>query len=83
MYRLSYELTSLIDLAGLPRKGLYTVQETAKILEADDATIYRWIQDGRLMAIKPCHHFRITGYALDQLLIDRRSDNLQGVWHAT
>lgn len=46
----------------------YTIEETAKMLKVVYLTVYRWIQSGKLRALKAGRQYRITKSDLDQFM---------------
>lgn len=48
--------------------ALLTTQDVAERLAVDPSTVRRWIEDGRLPAVKPGRQWRIDPTELDQLL---------------
>ena len=46
----------------------YTIEETAKMLKVVYLTVYRWIQSGKLRALKAGKQYRITKTDLDQFM---------------
>jgi excisionase family DNA binding protein len=46
----------------------FTPQEVAKKLKIDMSTVYRWIREGRLKAVKIGHFWRISESELQRLL---------------
>ena len=47
---------------------LFTPQEVAQKLKIDMSTVYRWIREGRLKAVKIGHFWRISESELNRLL---------------
>ncbi len=47
---------------------LLTPQEVAQKLKIDMSTVYRWIREGRLKAVKIGHFWRISESELNRLL---------------
>ena len=47
---------------------LFTPQEVAQKLKIDMSTVYRWIREGRLKAVKMGHFWRISESELNRLL---------------
>lgn len=50
---------------------LYTPQEIADLLKVDLRTVYRWIREEKLIALKAGSQWRIKGNALEQFLSQR------------
>jgi len=46
----------------------FTPQEVAKKLKIDMSTVYRWIREGHLKAVKIGHGWRISESELNRLL---------------
>jgi len=46
----------------------FTPQEVAQKLKIDMSTVYRWIREGRLQAVKVGHFWRISETELKRLL---------------
>lgn len=46
----------------------YTIEEVAKMLKVAYLTVYRWIQNGKLVAFKAGKHYRVKKEDLDTLL---------------
>ena len=46
----------------------FTPQEVALKLKIDMSTVYRWIREGRLQAVKVGHFWRISETELKRLL---------------
>ena len=49
---------------------IYTVKELAKLLRVSTSTIYRYIEEGELPAVKVGKQFRISAKQLDRLFAD-------------
>jgi acetyl-CoA synthetase len=49
-------------------KKLYTPQEIADLLKVDLRTVYRWIREGKLAALKAGSQWRIEESALEGFL---------------
>jgi excisionase family DNA binding protein len=47
---------------------LFTPQEVAQKLKIDMSTVYRWIREGHLKAVKIGHFWRISESELNRLL---------------
>ena len=47
----------------------YTIEEVAKMLKVAYLTVYRWIQDGKLVAYKAGKQYRIKKEDLDKFII--------------
>jgi len=46
----------------------YTIEEVAKILKVAYLTVYRWIQDGKLIAFKAGKQYRVKKADLDSFV---------------
>lgn len=46
----------------------YTIEEVAKMLKVAYLTVYRWIQDGKLVAFKTGKQYRIKKEDLDSFI---------------
>ena len=59
-------------------KALYSIPEVCKILSLSKATVYKLIEAGRLVAVKPTTHYRIPAKSIvtyvDKLEQDARYD---------
>jgi len=53
--------------------ALLTTEQVAHRLSVDPSTVRRWIEDGRLPAVKPGREWRIDPGDLDQLLTVSRA----------
>ena len=49
----------------------YTIEEVAKILRVAYLTVYRWIQAGKLDAVKAGKQYRIKRSDLDKFLVNK------------
>lgn len=49
-------------------ENFYTIEEVAKMLKVAYLTVYRWIQAGRLVALKAGKQYRIRKEDLDNFL---------------
>ena len=47
------------------KEQYYTIEEVAKTLRVAYLTVYRWIQSGKLTALKAGKQYRIRRYDLD------------------
>ena len=47
---------------------LYTPKEVAKLLKVSLKTVYNWIEEGRLKAVKIGHFWRVSETELNRLL---------------
>jgi len=54
---------------------LFTPQEVAQKLKIDMSTVYRWIREGRLKAVKIGHFWRISESELSRLLKGDKENN--------
>lgn len=46
----------------------YTIEEVAKMLKVAYLTVYRWIQDGKLVAFKAGKQYRVKKENLDSFV---------------
>jgi len=46
----------------------YTIEEVAKMLKVAYLTVYRWIQDGKLVAFKAGKQYRVKKEDLDSFI---------------
>jgi putative molybdopterin biosynthesis protein len=46
----------------------YTIEEVAKMLKVAYLTVYRWIQDGKLVAFKAGKQYRVKKEDLDSFV---------------
>lgn len=46
----------------------YSIEETAKMLKVAYLTVYRWIQSGKLKAVKAGKQYRIERFELDRFM---------------
>jgi excisionase family DNA binding protein len=53
---------------GFSMEEFYTPQEVAQKLKIDLSTVYRWIREGQLKAVKIGHFWRISESELKRLL---------------
>lgn len=51
----------------MPRKEIYTAPEVAELLRVDLRTVYRWIQAGKLKAVKIGGSWRITANTIKEI----------------
>lgn len=51
----------------------YTPDEVSQKLKIDVRTLYRWIREGRIEAVKIGHFWRISQAALDEFLQNPKS----------
>ena len=54
----------------------YTIEQVAEMLQVVYLTVYRWIQDGKLKAVKAGKQYRIRQSDLDKFL--EAKENEQG-----
>jgi excisionase family DNA binding protein len=54
---------------------LFTPQEVAQKLKIDMSTVYRWIREGRLKAVKIGHFWRVSESELSRLLKGDKENN--------
>ena len=55
----------------------YTIQEVADKLKVAYLTVYRWIQAGKLEAVKAGKQYRITKENLEKFINKKKSNNHQ------
>ena len=53
----------------------YTIEEVAKMLKVAYLTVYRWIQDGKLLSVKAGKQYRIKKNDLDNFLNSYKGKN--------
>jgi excisionase family DNA binding protein len=46
----------------------YSIQEVANMLKVAYLTVYRWVQSGRLRAVKAGKQYRIERFELDRFI---------------
>jgi len=49
---------------GIKKEELYTLNEVAEILKVGQRSLYNFIKDGRLKAVKAGREWRVSGEAL-------------------
>lgn len=54
----------------MEKEVFYTIEEVAIMLKVAYLTVYRWIQSGRLEAVKAGKQYRIRQSQLDDFLIN-------------
>ena len=60
-------------MTGIPDKFMFRVGEAAKLLSVHHTTIRRWIQEGKLQAIRTLGgHYRIPRGEVERILEARR-----------
>jgi len=52
----------------MEKEKYYTIQEVADVLKVAYLTVYRWIQDGKLEAVKAGKQYRITQSQINKFL---------------
>lgn len=56
-------------MINMTKKGqYYTIEEVAKMLKVAYLTVYRWIQNGKLIAYKAGKQYRIKKEDLDEFM---------------
>ena len=55
----------MINITNMTNEQYYTIEEVAKTLKVAYLTVYRWIQDDKLKAIKAGKQYRIKRYDLN------------------
>ena len=53
----------------------YTIEEVAKMLKVAYLTVYRWIQDGKLVAFKAGKQYRVKKEDLDSFVTSYKGKN--------
>lgn len=53
----------------------YTIEEIAKMLKVAYLTVYRWIQDGKLVAYKAGKQYRVKKEDLDKFITSYKVKN--------
>ena len=53
----------------------YTIEEVAKMLKVAYLTVYRWIQDGKLLAFKAGKQYRVKKEDLDSFVTSYKGKN--------
>jgi excisionase family DNA binding protein len=57
-------------MINMEKEVFYTIEEVAIMLKVAYLTVYRWIQSGRLEAVKAGKQYRIRQSQLDDFLIN-------------
>lgn len=57
----------------------YTIEQVAEMLQVVYLTVYRWIQDGKLKAVKAGKQYRIRQSDLDKFLEMKDKSFAKGV----
>lgn len=58
----------MININSMEKEQYYTIEEVAKMLKVAYLTVYRWIQAGRLNAVKAGKQYRIKKEDLESFL---------------
>jgi len=56
----------------MEKEQYYTIEEVAEMLKVAYLTVYRWIQAGKLKAVKAGKQYRIKKVDLDNFLNERK-----------
>ena len=56
----------MINITNMSEETYYSIEEVAKTLKVAYLTVYRWIQSGKLNAIKAGKQYRISKIELDK-----------------
>lgn len=55
----------------MQKEQYYTIQEIAEQLKVAYLTVYRWIKEGKLEAVRAGKQYRISAKALDKFLSNK------------
>jgi len=55
----------MINITNMTDEQYYTIEEVAKMLKVAYLTVYRWIQDSKLVAFKAGKQYRVKKEDLD------------------
>ena len=58
----------MININSMEKEQYYTIEEVAEMLKVAYLTVYRWIQAGKLNAVKAGKQYRIKKDDLDSFL---------------
>lgn len=58
----------MININNIKNEQYYTIEEVSKMLRVAYLTVYRWIQSGKLHAVKAGKQYRIKKTVLDQFI---------------
>ena len=65
----------MINITNMADEQYYTIEEVAKMLKVAYLTVYRWIQDGKLLSVKAGKQYRIKKNDLDNFLNSYKGKN--------
>ena len=65
----------MINITNMTDEQYYTIEEVAKMLKVAYLTVYRWIQDGKLLSVKAGKQYRIKKNDLDNFLNSYKGKN--------
>ena len=57
-----------LNITDMTEEKYYTIEEIAKMLKVAYLTVYRWIQDGKLVAYKAGKQYRIKESDLNKFV---------------
>lgn len=57
----------------------YTINETCELLKVTRKTVYTWINEGRLQAVRVGSRYRISESAIEDFTTNRSLDNIKTV----
>ena len=66
----------MLNIANMIDDQYYTIEEIAKILKVAYLTVYRWIQDDKLKAIKAGKQYRIKQYDLNNFTSYKKQNEI-------
>jgi len=58
----------MININSMEKEQYYTIEEVAEMLKVAYLTVYRWIQSGKLNAVKAGKQYRIEKSVLDNFI---------------
>jgi len=58
----------MIKMTNMTKEQYYSIEEVATMLKVAYLTVYRWVQSGKLKAVKAGKQYRITRKDLDNFL---------------
>jgi excisionase family DNA binding protein len=58
----------ILTIKGLSMDEILTVQEVAKYLKVSRSTVWRWCNQGRLLAFKAGHGWRVHRTAVERMM---------------
>lgn len=62
----------MININKMTEEQYYSIEEVSKILKVAYLTVYRWIKDGKLKAIKAGKQYRIERFELDRFMNNQK-----------